>query len=410
MTRDFRRLWAAQTTSVFGSLITRAALPFTAVLWLHASAWQMSVLAMSDVIAGLVVSPFAGVWADRTRRRPLLIGADIARALLVGSIPVAYVLGVLQYPQLVVVMFASGACSVVFDVAHQAYVPLLVAREELLHANARLMATNAVAETAAFGIAGWLVQVLSGPVAVAIDALSFLASAVMLLHIGTCEPARADVARGSAAEQWHAMTAGVRMVWSAAPLRAMAVSSMLLWGAFSIFRTCYFLYLTSLGFKPGILGMVFAVGGVSSFFGAMLTRRVSQRLGVGAVLIGGLGFCCIGFALIPLAHDAGLISLGLLVAQQLIGDGGITAYELTQVSVRQTLVEESRLGRVGSGVKLLEAGAQLGGAALGGAWGTLYGTRVAMVGATVLVGLAALWLASTPVRRLGRLSSVGAEV
>ena len=206
------------------------------------------------------------------------------------------------------------------------------------------------------------------------------------------------------------MTAGVRMVWSSAPLRAMAVSSMLLWGAFSIFRTCYFLYLTSLGFKPGILGMVFAVGGVSSFFGATLTRRASQRLGVGAVLVGGLGFCCAGFALIPLARDAGLISLGLLVAQQLIGDGGITAYELTQVSVRQTLVEEARLGRVGSGVKLLEAGAQLGGAALGGAWGTLYGTRMAMVGATVLVGLAALWLASTPVRHLGRLSSVSVEV
>ncbi len=408
MTRDFRRLWAAQTTSMFGSLITRAALPFTAVLWLHATAWQMSVLAMADVVSHLVVSPFAGVWADRLRRRPLLIATDVARAVLLGSVPVAYLFGVLRFPHLVVVMFASGACTVVFEVAHQAYVPLLVAREELMQANARLLATAAVAETAAFGLAGWLVQALSGPIAVAIDALSFVASALLLVQIRTPEPARVEVPHSDAAAQWREMTEGVRVVWDSVPLRAMAVSTMLLMASFSIFRTCYMLYLTSLGFRPGVLGMVFAVGGVSSFFGATLTRRASERFGVGTVMIGGLLACTAGFALIPVAYDAGWLSLGLLIAQQLIGDGGITAYDLTQVSVRQTLVDESRLGRVGAGVRLLQAVAQLAGAGFAGWMGSAFGTRWAMASAAGLLALAALWLASTPVRRLGRMATLRA--
>lgn len=408
MTRDFNRLWAAQTTSMFGSLITRAALPLTAVLWLHASAWQMSVLAMADVVAGLVISPFAGVWADRLRRRPLLIAADLLRAALLGSIPLAYLLGVLRYPQLVVVMFSAGACTVVFEVAHQAYVPLLVAREELMRANARLLATNAVAETAAFSSAGWLVQILSGPIAVAIDAVSFLVSAALLAQIRAPEPERLAAPRGSAAEQWHDMTSGVRMVWAFAPVRAMTITSLFLWGSFSIFRTCYMLYLTHLGFTPGVLGMVFAVGGVSSFLGAIWTRRASERLGVGGVMVGGLAACALGFTLIPLAFDAGVLSLSMLVAQQLIGDGGITAFDLTQTSVRQVLVDEDRLGRVGAGIRLLQAVAQLAGAALGGWLGTAFGTRMAMAGAAALIALGALYLAATPVRRLGRMATLRA--
>ena len=161
--------------STFGSLITRAALPFTAVLLLHASAPQMALLAAANMVASVLVAPLAGPWLDRRARRPVMLACDLVRTLLLASIPLAAITGHLGFGLLLTVQALEGAFTTVFDVAQRSWLPELVGEDKLVKANAQLATTNSVAEMGSFGIAGWLVQWLGGPMAIAFDALSYLA-------------------------------------------------------------------------------------------------------------------------------------------------------------------------------------------------------------------------------------------
>src|SRR5919107_936695 len=185
---DFRRLWAAQSASLFGSEITALALPLMAVLLLDASPVQMGFLAAAGTAPFLLCSLPAGVWIDRRRRRPVLIAADIARAGLLVSIPLTAWLGTLRIEQLYVVTFIAGVLGVFFEVAHYAYVPSLVGRESVVEGNSKLQISYSAAEAGGPGVAGLLVQVISAPGAVVIDAVSFLVSAILLGRIETREP------------------------------------------------------------------------------------------------------------------------------------------------------------------------------------------------------------------------------
>ena len=184
----FLRFWAADAVSVFGSLITRIALPFTAILMLDASAFEMSLLVMADLVPSCVVGLPVGVWVDRRRRLPLMIAADVMRAAVLVSIPIAAAFDALTLVQLYAVAFVASALTVLFNVAQISILPALVSREDLLEANSKTSATQSVSEIGAFGIGGWLVQLLSGPGAILIDAVSFLASAVLLRSV----PVRRD--------------------------------------------------------------------------------------------------------------------------------------------------------------------------------------------------------------------------
>ena len=181
--RDFFKLWSGQTVSVFGSLITRTALPFAAILTLHASPLLLGLLAAADLAPTLLIGLIAGAWVDRLRRRPLMIAADLGRALLLGSIPLAWLFGVLDIAQLLAVAFLAGTLTTLFEVAYLAYLPSVVGRAEVLEGNSKLAASESVAEAASFGLGGWLVQLFSAPLAIAIDAASFIVSAVSLAAI-----------------------------------------------------------------------------------------------------------------------------------------------------------------------------------------------------------------------------------
>src|SRR3990172_739265 len=186
--RDFVRLWTGETISEFGSLIGRTALHFTAILVLDARPYQVAVLLAADIGSGLVVGPVAGVWVDRLRRRPIMIAADLGRAALLASIPLAYAFDMLRIEQLYIVACLTGVMTMTFDVAYRSYLPSLVGREELLEGNSKLTASSAADEVGAFGIAGWLVQLLTGPVAIFVDAVSFVFSAFFIGAIGKKEP------------------------------------------------------------------------------------------------------------------------------------------------------------------------------------------------------------------------------
>jgi hypothetical protein len=258
---DFLKLWAGQTVSLGGSLVSRVALPFVAILTLDASPGAVALLLMAELVPGIVIGLFAGVWVDHLRRRPLMIWTDLGRAVLLGSLPLAAVMGLLQLEMLLVVVFAAGLLTALFEVAYYAYLPTLVTRDELVEGNSKLEASGAAIEVASFGLGGWLVQVLTAPIAILVDAISFLVSAACLGAIQTPELVSHD--RIEPQTTWLAIREGVRLLLHDPVLRALAGARTTLSFFIHLWLSMLLLFLTrGLGLDPGVVGVLFAVGGV----------------------------------------------------------------------------------------------------------------------------------------------------
>ncbi len=393
----FMRLWVGETVSIFGSRMGGVAISFAAVIGLGATPIQMGLLTALRIAPALAVSLFAGVWVDRLARRPILIAADLGRALLLGTIPLAAFAATLRIEHLYAVMFVVAMLDVAFDVAYRTYLPSLVAREQLIDANSKLTASSAVAEVAGFGLAGWLVQWLSAPFAILMDALTFVFSAGAIAGIHA-EEARSDHRRqrdGLLRE----IASGARAVAHDASLRAFALTNATVTFSAGVFGAAYMLYVVnSLGLSPGVLGLIFGVGGASALLGALAAGRVTGWLGVGGSMIACLVIDSVAMMFIPMASGAGLIAVTFLVAHQL-GDSAGTVYEINAISLAQSIAEERMLGRVNATLRFLAQATALLGALAGGAVGELAGLRAALVLGAIGVGAAALWLAASPLAR-----------
>lgn len=396
--RSFLAVWSASTISIFGSLITRTALPFAAILVLDAGPLEISAIRSAELIAGLVVGLVAGAWVDRLLRRPILIWADVGRAVLLGSIPVAFALNVLGLPQLLFVAFAAAVLSTFYDVADNAYLPTIVPRQRLVEANSALTATWSVAEFSAFGIGGFLIEIFKAPFAIAIDAVTFLFSALLLGTIRKKEPPPKPHADREPV--LREIREGIGIVARSPVLRALALShggTHILWG---IFGTSYLLFATEeLGLGPAAIGVIAAVGGLASLAGSALAPLMTRRFGIGrTILLGMLGFV-IGNSFIPLA-PAGAVALGaaFLITQQLVGDSLATVYEITETSLVQASVGDSILGRVNASTHTFTTLMTLAGAIAGGIIAETLGLRVAFAIGLLggVFGLVVVWF--SPVR------------
>ena len=403
----FVRVWTAATISIFGSLVTRIALPLVAILVLGSGAVEVALLRALELGATLIFGLVAGAWVDRLRRRPVLIWADLGRAVLLGSVPVAFALGVLTFPQLLVVSGLAAILTTFFDAADNAYLPSIVERERLVDANSALAASGSAAEFMAFGISGFLVQIFTAPIAIAIDAVSYLMSAILLGSIRREEPPppKPEDREPVLTE----IREGLSLVIHDPILRAFAGAQMALAALWGIFGATWFLFvLEDLQLNPAVLGVVAGVGGASSFIGAVVASRATQRWGVGPVAIGGMLLAAVGNAFIPLA-PAGLplVAVGCLVMQQLVADSAVTVYDITEVSVRQTLVHDRALGRVSSTFKVAAMVAQLIATLAAGVLAEVIGLRATSWLAPLggLVGAAILWF--SPVRHLHRAAGRG---
>lgn len=396
----FVRVWTAATISIFGSLITRIALPLVAILTLGAGPIEVAILRGMDLGALLIVGLVAGAWVDRLKRRPVLIGADLGRAALLVSIPVAFVLGVLTFWQLLVVAVLASILTAFFDAADNAYLPSIVERERLVEANSALAASGSVAEFVGFGISGVLVQVLTGPITMLIDAVTYLASAVLLATVRQPEapPPPVEDREPVLDEIRH----GLRLVRHDPILRSFAAASMLLAALWGVFGATFFLFaLETLGLSPALVGIIAGVGGASSFIGAVVAARSTRRFGIGQVAIAAMLLSALGNLFIPLA-PAGLplLAVACLVAQQLIADSAVTVYDVTEVSVRQALVADRELGRVAATFSVLAVAAQLVATIGAGLLAEVIGLRAVASLAPIggLLGAAILWW--SPVRTL----------
>lgn len=396
---DFVRLWAGQTVSHFGSFIGWVALQFTAVLWLHASPLQVSVLTLCQLVPGFLGGVVAGVWVDRRRRRPILIVADIGRALALATIPLAALFDALRIEQLYAVTVVTSALSIFFDVAYEAYLPSLLRREQLVEGNSRLAASASVAELGGFTLGGWLVQLLGGPVAILADALSFVWSAWWVGRIHAAEPA--PVAPREHRSFWREAGEGARVVGRSPVLRALAGANVIVQCSNRIVGTVILLYLTrEVGFGPGALGGIFAVGGLTSLAGAMLAGRSRRRGGLGPAMTVALAGCGAGVLFIGLARSVSAAGIAFLVLNQVLTDPSWAFYTVNQVSLRQAVTPGRLQGRMNASMRILDFGAMLLGTLGAGVLGQAVGLRVTLWVAASGMFAAAVWLWASPVFRL----------
>lgn len=371
--------------------MTASALPLTALLVLGATPLQMGVLVAAAGVPVLLVGLFAGVWVDHFGRRQSMLVADIGRAAVLGSIPLAAALGVLHMPHLLAAAALAGVLTVCFDASYQSLVPRLASGERLLYVNARLATVESVTEITAPGLTGLLIQLIAAPLTIVLDALSFVVSAALVWQV------RPPVA-AQHREPVHlvvAVRAGVRAIAHDSLLRSMAASDGVraLFGGF--FHALYALFaLQDLGLSPFLLGATIGIGGASNLLGTALVTRVSARFGVGRTAITASVLSALATLVVPLAGGSPLAGFAWLAASQAL-DLFFPMYEVNALSLRQSVVADELRARVNAGMQVLSQGLVPVGALLAGVLAEAVGVRVTLlIGGLGLVVGAVLLLAS----------------
>jgi MFS family permease len=387
---DFLKLWAAQSVSSVGARITREGLPYAAVMSLGATPAQLGLLAALTRGPAILVGLVGGGFVDRGRRRPILIAADLGRALVLASIPLAAWSHLLSMFQIYLVAALVGAMSVLFDIADHAFLPSLIERDQLIDGNAKLATTDALAEIGGPALYGLLFQFLTAPIAIAVNAGTYVFSAAALGAIRrreTAPPALAGAARNDPIADFRIGLSAALTEPSVRALLLVATASAL-FGAF--FSALYIVYaLRVLRLTPTMLGATVATGGVAALVGAALAGQAIRRFGIGPTYVATGLAAAAGTFFIPLAHGAPLLGMAMLIVSQVIGDSLGTVTEICGRTLRQSLVAPDLMGRVGGVFALAPGVTGIIGAILGGWMGGAFGER-----ATLLIGSAGLTLAA----------------
>jgi MFS family permease len=393
---DFMKFWVGETVSLLGSQITVLAMPLVATITLGAGPFQMGVLGTVQYLPWLLVGLPAGVWIDRMRRRPLMMGADLGRALLLGSIPIAAAAGILRMEYLYAVAFLVGVLNVFFDVAYMAFVPILVPRGRLAEGNGKLQASASLAEIGGPGLAGALVQILTAPLAIAADAFSFLVSAASLAWIRTPETGSGSAGgtRNMAAE----IREGLRFVFSHPILRAFAAASAITNFFVDIHLAVFVIYMVrELGVSPVILGGVYAVGSAGGLLGSIVANRLGKWFGMGPVILGAQGLVTLAVLAIPLSGDDPRIAVPVIALAEAVWGFSVVVYVVHSVSLRQMLTPDRLQGRAAASLRFVSWGIAPFGFLLGGVLGEWIGLTGTLLVAAVGPALSVVWLFLSPV-------------
>lgn len=396
---NFLKLWAGETISVFGSQVTLLALPLTAVLVLGATPAQMGVLGAIEMAPFLFISLFAGVWVDRWRLRPVMVLADIGRAILLGSIPTAYAFGVLSIEFLFVIALMTGILTVFFDVAYQSYLPVLVERKQLVEGNGKLEVSRSVAQITGPGLAGTLVQVATAPVALALDAVSFAFSALFLGIIRHTEPAKpvSTVKRNI----WREIGEGLGGVFGNPYLRSIAACT----GTSNLFgnigQAVFTIFvIRELHLDAFLLGLIFGISSIGALIGAFMAGWMARRFGLGWTIIGTAFVFGIGGLAAPLAYGPVPVLMLILTTGLFINNWSNPIYNINQVSLRQAITPHRLLGRMNASMRFLVWGTMPIGSLIGGLLGEIIGLRATLLVAALGTFLSVLPVLFSPVRDL----------
>jgi MFS family permease len=406
--RDFMRLWSAETVSQLGTQVTMLALPLTAILVLHASPFQVGALSSVEFAPFLLVGLPAGVWVDRMRRRPILVAGDLGRALVLGSIPLAHWFHTLGMPHLYIAAFVAGICTVFFDVAYQSYLPSLVDRDQLTEGNAKLEISRSGAQLAGPGLAGLLVQLVTAPVAILADAISYVGSAAFVAMIRRPEPEIPAPPPGGRPRMRSQIAEGLRFVLRHPLLRPIAVCTSVSNLFFSmIFAIVILFAVRELGLSAGAIGVALGIGNVGFLGGAFIADRVARPLGLGPTIVASAVVFGVSGFLFPLATASSAIPF--LIAGSFLSGLGSVVYNVNQVSLRQAITPERMLGRMNATMRFVVWGTMPIGALVGGALGGWIGLRATLWVAALGGSFAFLPPLLSPVRSLRRIPGAAPE-
>ncbi len=401
----FLRLWAAETISHFGSSITGIALPFVAITLLGAGPLEVAVLNLADFLPFLLIGLLAGALVDRLPRRAVLIGGDLGRAALILTIPIAYLAGLLTLTQLIVVGFSVGVLTVFFDVAYQAYLPSLIGRKDLVEGNSKLEFSRSAAGLLGPGLGGLLVEVLRAPVAMLVDAASFLVSALFLATIkdratATDSTLRETAQKGEGQPQKpvhgamrREIAEGLRFVFGHPVLRTIGAATATSNLFSSIGGAAFMLFaINDLTMSPALIGAAFSLGSVGGLVASLVAGPLGRRFGVGRVIVvtvalGGPFEFAVGLG----SAGADVINLLLIAAAGFAMGGSGTIYNINQVSLRQAITPEAMSGRMNATMRWFVWGTMPIGSIIGGIIGETLGVRAA-----ILIGGAGASLAFIP--------------
>jgi predicted MFS family arabinose efflux permease len=396
----FFRLWAAESVSMAGSQVTMFALPLAAVITLHASAWQVGLLAAAGSVAVLLLGLPAGVWADRYERRAVMLLANLVRGLALLAIPVLFWLNMLNLAVLMAVAFTVGAMTLLFDSAMSAYLPRLVGDTGIQRANSWFQATTSVGEVTGPGVAGALVQILGAPATMLADSVSYLISSVALVSLP-----RAAAHQDPAARQSHRakIVAGLRLLWGNRLLRPLAIAA----AHFNLFTSAFFalfvLYAVRvLHFSPLLLGVVTMAGGVAGLAGSAVVGRVSARFGVSGTLVACYALPGAAGLLVPAAGSFGKVAaVACVMTATFAWSFCVTILLVLDMSLRQQLVPDQYLGRISATIRFITWGLEpVGAVAAGALASSVFGIREVMTLAALGIIPSGLWPLLSEVRQL----------
>jgi MFS family permease len=396
---DFTRLWAGETVSLIGNQVTQFTMPLVAVLTLNATVLEVGVLNSMRFVPVLLLSVFAGVWLDRRRRRPVLIVCALGNAGLIGLVPVAAATGHLSIGLLYAVQGLVGTLNMIFDVGALSYVPFLVDRKQLPHANARLQASTAVAGFSGPGLAGLLVGLITAPVTLSVDAASYLASAIGLISVRRREPAPEPPPHDFSV--WGSIAEGFRTVFGSRLLRALITQSTVLNLFYGSFFVIFMVYaIRTVHLSPLELGIVMGASAVGGLAGALLATRARKALGYGkAMAVTTIGVSA-SLLIILIPRHASVLTVVIMVAAQLGYGASISAFNVNAITLRQVVTPTRLLARMNATYRMLIWGAPLLGAVMGGLLGSAVGLRDAVVISLFAMTSPTLWIFFSPVFRL----------
>jgi MFS family permease len=393
---DFMRLWVGQTISEAGTQVSALAVPTVAILLLHAAPFQVGLLTALEFLPFPVLGLVAGVYADRLKRRPLMIASDLGRMIALLTIPIAFSFGALTMEQLYAVGLVVGVFNVFFGISYQSYLPALIDRADLVEGNSKIEVSRSTAQLAGPAIAGFAIQAIGAAEAILIDAVSYLVSAVSIWLIKKPEPKPAPATASGRTGFWHEMWEGIQVVihnqtlWKIAGCTATAnLGSNMAFAVELIFMYRY------LHLAPSAVGIVFAVGAVGGLLGAIAASAVVKRLGVGVTLL----LSILGGGLLmatPLAAqtNAPVFLSALFFFEFLIG----APYNITQVSLRQAMTPDRVQGRMNATMRTIVWGTIPIGSVVGGILGTVIGVVPTIVLGGFIALLAAGWILAGPIR------------
>lgn len=397
LTSEFRKLWIGQSVSAIGSAVTLIALPLTAAFTLSATPQQMGLLVAAGWLPYPLFALFFGAWSDRLPRRPILIVSDLVRAGVLLTIPLAAFAGVLRIEQLLAAAFIAGTMTVLFRSAYVSFIPVLVGRDALVEANTKIALSESVARVAGPSIGGLLVQLVTAPFAILLDAISFVVSGIAIAAVRVHEtpPARSERRR-----IWTEIAEGIRVVIANPFIRSVTIIGLLFNAVITIGDAVYVLYATrDLGLDGALLGGVFTVGGLASVAGTTLVRRTTSRFGIGPSMVGSILLLTLSGVLVLVASGPPIVAAIYLAVRAALQAFSAAIFNVTSSSLFQAAVPTRLLGRVSGagavGLGLVPVCAILGGW-LGeqvGLWNTL---AISIGGQFV----AFLYVAFSPLRRI----------